>query len=697
MCDNAIDWATTTLKTLSNVSPIPPLTVAMDVVLSILQIVSKRMEGKEDVPQSLWNYIREFEDFLIKRVLEKSSVRDQLIQHEWKLKGARWHFQLSLSIETRYVLAPGGAPPHNPPRIVHQSVVANPIDPEVANLEGLQPESGSPSPTLMPTEEDEFLASMVRDTRADEEFGFRRYHQSDVIILKSNRKATGWFAGSSDADVCGQKMTIKRYEEDKDLKQWVRDIKMLRNFQFVIACCLIGSVANSWHVSHENLPQLLGYSHKGAPTPFILLAGIQNRALDEVMRSVLTTRCLADSASLILRTYRDIASAIAYAQRQLSLSQIDAQYFIEQATYSIDSKDTVVVGLPPPRVKGNTLYLRGLEGSVVRYVTQILEELVDVENSILQLQVGPHKMAMAFNRYEQLRDLLYFLLPRRREGLDLSPELEGLLDGVDEENPLTIPALQAVSMHQSRSIQWSYAESLVGPLKPGDYGYTAGDSRDLSNVVFLGNIQDGECVKEVEHVVCQANCTMFMLEHDPVICHRRSGLPTGTSLFPDDGECWEIPLLEGNADVRVCHKTGLASAKAAWEFLVVNGASLASTHGVEPQALILVTRYERNDDYDATGWLSSLGPRRAIEFSSTASDGPAFPVPERRAEAPLDTSIVNLITSFQPDFATYITDEPVNVSPEHSTGSSPSLLGPRCSGSSYEAIDHIRLDAENLE
>jgi hypothetical protein len=32
---------------------------------------------------------------------------------------------------------------------------------------------------------------------------------------------------------------------------------------------------------------------------------------------------------------------------------------------------------------------------------------------------------------------------------------------------------------------------------------------------------------------------------------------------------------------------GLASAESAWEFLVANGASLASRHGVEPQALIL--------------------------------------------------------------------------------------------------------------
>jgi hypothetical protein len=156
---------------------------------------------------------------------------------------------------------------------------------------------------------------------------------------------------------------------------------------------------------------------------------------------------------------------------------------------------------------------------------------------------------------------------------------------VDEDNPLTLPALQTVGMHQSRSIQWSYTDSLVGPLKPGDYGYITRDSRDLSNFVFLGNIQDGEYV-EVKHIVCEASCTMFMLEHDPLICYR-SCLPASPSLVRDERECWEVPLLRGDADVRVCHRTGLASAKSAWEFLVANGASLASRHGIEPQTLIL--------------------------------------------------------------------------------------------------------------
>lgn len=51
---------------------------------------------------------------------------------------------------------------------------------------------------------------------------FRRYHQSDVVVRKANRKATGWFAGTSEAVAGGQKMTIKRYDGVKDLALKVR-------------------------------------------------------------------------------------------------------------------------------------------------------------------------------------------------------------------------------------------------------------------------------------------------------------------------------------------------------------------------------------------------------------------------------------------------------------------------------------------
>ncbi|KAI0289124.1 hypothetical protein BC826DRAFT_636418 [Russula brevipes] len=732
--DNAIDWTVTALKTLSDVSPVPPLTVATNVVLSILQLVSdiktnqqgclslaqratellmflqKRMEGKGDAPQSLLDDIREFEETLrsihkfmcqlsqmslIRRGFEKSSIQEQLVQHEQKLEGARWRFQLSLSIETRYALSAfSGAPSNNTPRIAYQGIIANPMGSleapsslagypskcPVSSFEVVDQFHGhgkSPSPAHpIPTEEEEFLADMIGDT---DEFGFHRYHQSDVIIRKSNRKTIGWFQGSSDADVCGRKMTIKRYDEEKDLalKQWVRDIKALRHLQFVTVRCLVASVAKSLHVSHENLPQMLGYSNGKTPIPFILLAGVQNRALDEVMRSVLTTRGLADCASLILRT-----SAIAHAQRQLSLSEIDAQCFIEHATYSIDSDNAVIVGLPPSCVVWNRLSYGGLKSSVEAYVIQILREFVVAESSVLQ--VRPHK-AMTFNRYERLLDLLYFLFPGRGERLALSSELEDLLDGVDEDNPLTLSALRAVSKHQSQSVRLLRGRYLVRSLKPGDYGYITGHSMDFSNFVVLGNVQDGECVDEMKHVVGEADCTMFMCRHDPVTCHR-SDLPAGASSVADERECWEVPLLEEDAGVRVCHKTGLASAKSAWEFLVTHGASLASRHGIEPQALVLVTRYGHWDYYHTTGWSSSLRNCPSIESGSTTSDCPAFPVPEFRAEAPSDMSMLYFITSSRHNFEAYVTDEPLTALPHH-----------YCHPFSHaELVDYIQLDAEDM-
>jgi hypothetical protein len=35
-------------------------------------------------------------------------------------------------------------------------------------------------------------------------------------MRKANRKAVGWFAGTSEVQAGGQKMTIKRYDGEKD-------------------------------------------------------------------------------------------------------------------------------------------------------------------------------------------------------------------------------------------------------------------------------------------------------------------------------------------------------------------------------------------------------------------------------------------------------------------------------------------------
>ncbi|KAI0288499.1 hypothetical protein BC826DRAFT_689779 [Russula brevipes] len=382
--DSAFDWTVTALKTVSDVSPIPPLTAATNVVLSILQIVSdvktnrqgcirlaqratdllvflqRRMEGKQDAPKSLLDDIHEFEGTLssiykfmyqlaqmnrIRRGLEKAKIQDELIQHEQKLSGAEWRFQLSSSIEMRYVLgAPSAASSNTPPGIPDQGrdVTNTIVSPGASSSLGWSPvtrsgvvkrscgHAGSPLPaTPVHSEEEEFLASMSGDT---DELGFRKYHQSDVIIGKANRKAVGWFSGTSEADVYGRKTTIKRYDggENLTLKEWVSDIKMLRNLH------------------HGNLPQIIGYSNRKVPTPFILLANVQNRDLGSVMRSVLTTGGLADCATTILKNVPGRCT-IAHAQRQLSLSEVDAHYFIDSATYGVSNDNHVIVGLPPPR------------------------------------------------------------------------------------------------------------------------------------------------------------------------------------------------------------------------------------------------------------------------------------------------------------------------------------------------------------
>jgi len=308
----------------------------------------------------------------IRRGLEKAKIQDELTQHEQKLSRAERRFQLSSSIEMRYAVgAPSAASSNSPPRIPDQDqdLITEVVKRSCGHV-------GSPLPAnAVYTEEEEFLANMSGDT---DEFGFRNYHQSDVIIGKENRKAVGWFSGTSEADVCGRKATIKRYDgvENRTLKEWVRDIKMLRNLH------------------HGNLPQIIGYSNGRTPTPFILLASVLNRDLDSVMRSVLTTGSLADCAKLILKTYREVASAIAHAQRQLSLSEADVHYFIDSASYGVSNDNHMIVGLPPPREVCVT-YCRGPEESLLLCVLRNLGGPMD--DGTATLRVGPCQELVHFN------------------------------------------------------------------------------------------------------------------------------------------------------------------------------------------------------------------------------------------------------------------------------------------------------------
>ncbi|KAI9451413.1 hypothetical protein BJY52DRAFT_1419138 [Lactarius psammicola] len=708
----------------------------------LLMALGRRMEGKwDDAPESLLENIREFEvtllsirDFMLRaaqtkwigRFMAKSSIQDALLHYEQQLGDAAMSFQLASLIEIHYAIGSAkGDPSTKPPGITGEDIVTSPVEfPEPlssqlstsestistfefvnqntrcstestdssftfveAGPEALVTESESQTPAIPePTEEELFLADLSGET---DEFGFRRYHHSDVIVRKANRKAVGWFAGTSEAQAGGQKTTIKRYDGQKDaaLKQWVRDIKTLRNLQFVF-CAVTppNGLLTRGYDSHENLPQLVGYSDGKAQTPFILLASVQSRDLALAMRSALTTRGLADCACLILKTYRDISSAIAHAQQQLSLSENEAQDFVDHATYSIDSDNNVVVGLPAPREGWVTARSYGLEESLADRALQYLKELMNAEEAALQ--VGTSQTQASLNKYKQLKALLHSLLPRRREGPALSPELEDLLDDADENNPITLCALRTLSIQQSRHDQTWQARVPVGSLSTGDYGYISGDSTDFANFVHLGNIlndfEDGRAME----IVGETHGTMLVRTggpgaFPPQLPQRQ---PASPYILPDEMECWPVALPpRGNAVLFAHHETGLASVNAAWRLLIAHGATLASTHDIMPQDLILVTRSLRIDDHQIDDWKPSLPQVPGIGRATGFGGAPTFSHHGFGAQVPPIPSIVYLVTSASPGFYGIHHGQP-NGPPS-----------PTCrSGFPVGYVNFIQLDAEDV-
>lgn len=195
-------------------------------------------------------------------------------------------------------------------------------------------------------------------------------------------------------------------------------------------------------------------------------------------------------------------------------------------------------------------------------------------------------------KYKQLKGLLQCLLPRRREGLGLSPGLEDLLDDADEDNPLTLRALRAHCIKQSRHDQAWHARAPVGALIAGDYGYIPEGSTDFANFVRLGNIQDGpgedRKADGMMEVVGKTHGTMLLRSSNHGVGSIPQRQPANAFLLPDELECWPVALPpRGNATVFVHHEVGLTSVNDAWQLLIARGASLASTHGIQPHDIIL--------------------------------------------------------------------------------------------------------------
>ncbi|EPS97305.1 hypothetical protein FOMPIDRAFT_157411 [Fomitopsis schrenkii] len=86
--------------------------------------------------------------------------------------------------------------------------------------------------------------------------GFRRYHQSDLLLRGLSRTRERWWAGTAQAEVDGQSVIVKRYEGPREgaLERWKGDVEVLRRYR------------------GGEMARMLGYSQDSCTTPFIVLA-----------------------------------------------------------------------------------------------------------------------------------------------------------------------------------------------------------------------------------------------------------------------------------------------------------------------------------------------------------------------------------------------------------------------------------------
>ena len=295
--------------------------------------------------------------------------------------------------------------------------------------------------------------------------------------------------------------------------------------------------------------------------------------------------------------------------------------------------------------------------------------------------------------------------------------------------------MRQLCIQKSRHDQTWQARSPVRSLKTGDYGYISGGSTDFANFVRLGNVlHDFEDGKVME-VVGETHGTMHMRVSD--FPHQSlHPQPASPFILPDEMECWPIAMPpRGNAVLFVHHESGIVSINAAWRLLIAHGTAKASTHGIMPQDVILgkvlvsltthcspptqttVTRSLRVNDHQIDDWTpsSSFGMGHSMGFGAPGFGGGAMGFPHHGFAPPMPT-IVYLVTSSRPDFAAYLTDNPMGRPRPRATRSTSWCFNCRfgwyvpllCSESNWliafffgsspvEYVNFIQLDAEDAE
>lgn len=618
----------------------PPATAAVSVLLLILQTIQsiqvnksgcdrlarraaqilididEQMRGRyHEAPEALLRNLDRFESTLISihqfmrnladskwsdRFLRKSSIDDALVEYMRMLDEAAQAFQLATLINIH--LAVSSMKEHAASNATTERVIDVPPPPtyhevlDESNSVALEIRSpgivdaaecmvaefdpvAAGGESLSPPEkglQDHYLPAELSSLTLEDDHGFRRYHQSEVILRGRSRLQDGWWAGATEVQVQGQQALIKKYDGDKDpaYSKWLRDVKVLQNLY------------------HPNLPQMLGFSDERAPTPFILLANVQTQSPQALVREVLRSSSLGTSIELLLRFYRDLADTAMYVQRQLNLDENKIQDFMEASSFRVDSIKTLVVGLPPPR-EGEWYTARNYG---------LAHTLLD---ACLRMLPNNGRVTYSYDRGEEfvteeiqkkinhLVTLARALLPSGRQSPVLPTKLEALIEETEFETP-------SLTLRQIRDLTWN-AEGAHGhtwyeknvpadKFSVGDIGYIPAGG-DFGSFVLLGNVtKDGKAVLSLSQ---RSHGEHWCWEHVPI-----QRQPLQAYELPEAVAGWPVAVPPySQIDVVVVHEAYLPCVKDAWQYLLKNGKGHAVNSGIGPEDLILVTHVGTHQDF----------------------------------------------------------------------------------------------------
>ncbi|KAL5478678.1 hypothetical protein ACEPAI_1955 [Sanghuangporus weigelae] len=667
----------------------------------ILVDLKIRMTGRwETAPKTLIENIRDYEEVLVcirdfmqeltkigrfSRLLRKGSIESALSDFHELLDEAERTFQMASLVEIHYTVGV----------LAERSGVKidNTVEKESNESRFKVTESGADSsPDTCDSLQCEVLSNLIIDgktvreslppaygekeledegddveeIRLNEElkelerFGFRRYCQSDLRLLcevKSSSSDSFW-KHTTVADACEYRVLVKRYDsgsEDRSdsLKRWLHDIKILKN------------------LFHPNLPQLTGYSDEKSPIPFITLAQVKLLDPNAYLLNALRTMSISECAVWTMKMYRDVSETALYVQRQLSFDDREAQIFIAEASYVLDTESgKVVVGIPPPPERNS---YRG-------FGYPLAESLLGTS---LKLDVWLPLLGIVDlqNKLAHVRALATVLLPTVEQKPGLSNVSETLLEDADfdfgsSSMPLSRIRRQALNagMHE---FAWHAAiHSCHNTFAVGDIGFISCEHRRVSitdpsrfdHFVKVGNLVD-ELAVQADGVESKEGLSIVR-EVTGSYGRWVNGFHKSEEAwpFPSPGnvEGWPVSLFpNAEEEVHVRHTARLVSVNEAWCILLEQARNRAISLGIEPHELILVTKTVFGQIYKIHDW----HPARPTL--------PVHPTPFAHGHShfnhgyyhhhhqPQLPRMLYLFTSCRPEFEPFVAENPTAVTCPH--------------------------------